>query len=146
MLDIRLIKEDPENIIKRMADKGKDVRTEVEEILRLSVEAFRDNDLTKAAMVEPLEQVIDGLRDTLKRRHIERLQRGECTIELGFVLTDLLTNFERVSDHCSNIAGCLLEMAHEDMDIHAYLRQVRASDGSEYNNYYDYCLSNYTVA
>ena len=90
--------------------------------------------------------VIDGLRDTLKRRHIERLQRGECTIELGFVLTDLLTNFERVSDHCSNIAGCLLEMAHEDMDIHAYLRQVRASDGSEYNNYYDYFLSKYTVA
>ena len=118
----------------------------VEEILHLSVEAFRDNDLTKATMVEPLEQVIDGLRDTLKRRHIERLQRGECTIELGFVLTDLLTNFERVSDHCSNIAGCLLEMAHEDMDIHAYLRQVRASDGSEYNNYYDYFLSKYTVA
>ena len=103
---------------------------------------------TAGVSVQPLPSGKIGYLtgDTLKRRHIERLQRGECTIELGFVLTDLLTNFERVSDHCSNIAGCLLEMAHEDMDIHAYLRQVRASDGSEYNNYYDYFLSKYTVA
>ncbi len=118
----------------------------VSEILTLSVESFRDSDLQKAVMVEPLEQVVDGLKDTLKRTHIDRLQRGECTIEMGFVLSDLLTNLERVSDHCSNIAGCLLEMAHDDMDIHAYLRQVRDADGGEYADYYDYFSRKYSVA
>lgn len=119
----------------------------VAEITQLAVEAFREGNMDKAVMVEPLEQVVDDLRDTLKRRHIDRLQCGECTIELGFVLTDLLTNLERISDHCSNIAGCLLEMeAHEDLDIHAYLRKVRDSDGSEYTNYYDYFRNKYSIA
>ena len=93
-------------------------------------------------MVEPLEQVVDDLRDLLKKRHVDRLQRGECTIEMGFILTDLLTNLERISDHCSNIAGCLLELQHENMDIHAYLNRVRR-DGAEYANYYDYFRNKY---
>ncbi len=118
----------------------------VAEITQLAVEAFREGNMDKAVMVEPLEQVVDDLRDTLKRRHIDRLQHGECTIELGFVLTDLLTNLERISDHCSNIAGCLLEMeAHEDLDIHAYLRQVRDNNGAEYGNFYDYFRNKYNI-
>ena len=114
----------------------------VAEILQLSVDAFRRSDLDKAVMVEPLEQVVDDLRDLLKKRHVDRLQRGECTIEMGFILTDLLTNLERISDHCSNIAGCLLELQHENMDIHAYLNRVRR-DGAEYANYYDYFRNKY---
>jgi len=118
----------------------------VAEITQLAVDAFREGNMDKAIMVEPLEQVVDDLRDGLKRRHIDRLQRGECTIELGFVLLDLLTNLERISDHCSNIAGCLLEMeAHEDLDIHAYLRQVHDAEGAEYGNYYEYFCNKYSI-
>ena len=97
-------------------------------------------------MVEPLEQVVDYLRDSLKKQHIARLRRQECTIELGFVLTDLLTNLERVSDHCSNIAGCVLEISHENLDIHEYLRRVKGGEIKEFNDYYDYFKVKYAIA
>ena len=87
-------------------------------------------------MVEPLEQVVDYLRDKLKKRHVNRLRKNECTIELGFVLTDLLTNLERVSDHCSNIAVCVLEIANDDLDVHEYMRALRNQDDSKFNEYY----------
>ena len=76
--------------------------------------------------VEPLEQVIDKLKDELRTNHIARLQRGECSLAAGFVLSDLLTNLERVSDHCSNIAGCLLDMKNERIDLHKYLGDVKS--------------------
>ena len=75
--------------------------------------------------VEPLEQVVDTLKEQLRNRHILRLQRGECTIELGFVWSDLLTDLERVADHCSNIAGCVIEMAHGSLDVHEYLDYIK---------------------
>ncbi len=118
----------------------------VNEITDLSLKAFCDNDLDSAFMVEPLEQVIDRLRDKLKRRHITRLQNNECTIEMGFILTDLLTNLERISDHCSNIAGCVLELSHEDLDIHQYLRSVKSSEGKEYTDYYDFYKMKYALS
>ncbi len=117
----------------------------VSEILDLALASFEDGNMQDAVRVEPLEQVVDGLRDTLKKQHIARLQRGECTIELGFVLTDLLTNLERISDHCSNIAGCMLEMEHEDMDIHEYLRRVKQGDVKEFNELYDGFLAKYAL-
>ena len=98
----------------------------VEKIMSLAKEAFIQEDFALAAQVEPLEQVIDGLKDKIRAAHIERLQKGECTIALGFVLTDLLTDLERVSDHCSNIAGCLLEMSHRELGIHQYLQSVKS--------------------
>ena len=79
----------------------------VTEVLDLSTRAFFNDDVALAARVEPLEDVVDDLRAELKTQHIERLQRGGCTIELGFIFTDLLTNFERISDHCSNIEMCI---------------------------------------
>ncbi|MEE1322085.1 MAG: Na/Pi cotransporter family protein [Acutalibacteraceae bacterium] len=100
----------------------------VEEIIALSYDAFISNDLTKAQLVEPLEQVVDDLKDSLKARHIKRLQKGECTIELGFVLTDLLTNLERISDHCSNIAGLVIESSFGEMDLHKYLSKVKKDE------------------
>ncbi len=118
----------------------------IREILSLSLKSFKDNDLNSAVMVEPLEQVVDNLRDTLKKRHIQRLRKQECTIELGFVLTDLLTNMERISDHCSNIAGCVLEISHEDMDVHEYLKKVKGGEIKEYNDYYDYFKVKYDLA
>ncbi len=104
----------------------------VREILDLSLTAFREEDLASAEMVEPLEQVVDELRDTIKKHHIARLRQGGCTIEMGFVLTDILTDLERVSDHCSNVAGRLLEMSHERMDLHRYLQSVKTGAESPF--------------
>ena len=101
----------------------------VKEITQISYEAIKNQNYELAATVEPLEEVIDGLRDEIKKRHIERLQRGECTIEQGFVLTDILTNLERVADHCSNLAGCFIEMSkHNAMDMHDYLKKYRTQE------------------
>ncbi len=94
-------------------------------IMGLTVEAFETNDPAVAARVEPLEQVIDDLKLELKNRHIRRLQEGRCTIELGFVLTDLLTNYERVSDHCSNIAVTVIQIKDSSLDTHGYLNEVK---------------------
>ncbi len=118
----------------------------VSEITDLAFKAFSENDLDSAVMVEPLEQVIDRLRDRLKRRHIKRLQNNECTIEMGFILSDLLTNLSRISDHCSNIAGCVLELSHDDLDIHQYLRSVKSSEGKEYTDYYDFYKMKYALS
>ena len=96
----------------------------VGEIVDLTSRAFLQDDLALA--VEPLEQVIDKLKDELRTNHIARLQRGECSLAAGFVLSDLLTNLERVSDHCSNIAGCLLDMKNERIDLHKYLGDVKS--------------------
>lgn len=115
------------------------------EILDISLESFKNNDLDMAVMVEPLEQVVDYLRDRLKKRHISRLRKNECTIELGFVLTDLLTNLERVSDHCSNIAVCILEIAHDDMDVHEYMRGIKKAEDSRFNEYYDRFKAKYAL-
>lgn len=95
----------------------------VSEILDLALKAFLDNDIKAAETVEPLEEVIDGLKEQMRTRHILRLQQQECSIDAGFVWSDLLTNLERCADHCSNIAGCILEAA--DMNIHESMRETK---------------------
>ena len=110
----------------------------VGEIMDLSLEAFLKNDPVLAAQVEPLEEVVDTLKEQLRNRHILRLQKGECTIELGFVWSDLLTNLERVADHCSNIAGCIIEMTHDSLDVHEYLDNVKAGGPAFMKAYQDY--------
>lgn len=117
----------------------------VQEILDLALRAFRDKDMQAAVMVEPLEQVVDHMRDYIKRQHISRLQNQKCTIEMGFVLADLLTNLERISDHCSNIAGCLLEIQHESMDMHQYLRSIKDGEQQEFNEYYEHFMKKYAI-
>lgn len=104
----------------------------VSEILDMSTNAFVNNDVNLAKNVEPLEDVIDQLRSDLKTRHIERLRNGKCTIELGFILQDLLTNFERVSDHCSNIAVYLIQISDNSMDTHEYMNELKKLDRSEF--------------
>ncbi|MCI8526654.1 MAG: Na/Pi cotransporter family protein [Oscillospiraceae bacterium] len=101
----------------------------VREILELSLTAFLQNDLASAANVEPLEQVVDRLKERLRTRHILRLQNGGCTIDAGFAWLDLLTSLERTADHCSNIAGCVLDAAGDNLNLHQSLREIR--DGSE---------------
>ncbi len=98
----------------------------VEEIMALSLQAFTENDLALAIQVEPLEEVIDDLKEQMRNHHILRLQQGSCSIETGFIWSDLLTNLERIGDHCSNVAGCVVDMNHHDMNIHENLRSARA--------------------
>ncbi len=102
--------------------------TAVAEIITLTTDAFLKNDPAIAKRVEPLEEVIDNLNVQIKARHIERLQRGECTTLLGFVLTDLITSFERIADHCSNIAICIIQSGKNTYDAHIYLDRLKASD------------------
>ena len=108
------------------------ISSAVADVLNLTVDAFINRDLVAARKVEPLEEVIDQLKKSLKARHVKRLTDGECTIELGFVFADFLTNFERVSDHCSNIAVCLIQMADSSFDTHEYLHELKAS-GSDFD-------------
>lgn len=108
------------------------------EIITLTVEAYSTNDINMAARVEPLEQVIDRITEKVRKRHIDRLKAGECTIELGFVLSDILNNFERISDHCSNIAVAIIEAEKDEFEAHSYLNNVKAGNedfDSEYNQY-----------
>ncbi len=109
----------------------------VREILEITSTALKDEDLSVAKAVEPLEQVIDKLKSKIRFNHIKRLQEGDCTIELGFVLADLLTNYERVSDHCSNIAVCLLEIANNSFETHEYLSHVKSEGANEFFEQYD---------
>lgn len=144
--DFERISDHATNIVKaskEMNDKGivfsGDAKKELDvmsravaDVLNLTVEAFINNDLEKAHKVEPLEEVIDGLKTRLKSRHVKRLRDGECTIELGFVFADFITNFERVSDHCSNIAVCLIQMADANFEVHDYIHELKAS-GEEFD-------------
>ena len=110
----------------------------IKEIMELTHEAFVTLDTEKAARVEPLEQVIDKMIFNIKKNHTDRLQQGECTIELGFVLHDLLTNYERVSDHCSNIAVAVIETEHGSFDTHEYLHNVKSEGGDFAAAYAEY--------
>lgn len=103
----------------------------LDEILTITDESFTNSDYKQAALVEPLEEVIDNLRDQIKYRHTKRLQNNLCSIENGFILSDIITNLERVSDHCSNIAGCLIEIGQkEKLDLHSYLHDIKQEDES----------------
>ena len=104
----------------------------VREVLDLAVDSFITDDLAMASKVEPLEQVVDKLNAEMKARHVERLQRGDCTIELGFVFNDFLTNCERVADHCSNVAVYTLQSDSALVDPHKYLRTVKAEHTGNY--------------
>ncbi len=119
----------------------------VSETMSLALASFRDDDLNSAVMVEPLKLVVDNLKDRIRLNHVKRMQTGECTIELGFILTDILTNLERVSDHCSNIAGYMLEMSGDNADIgvHEFLHNVRSGETKEFNDYYDYFKVKYRM-
>lgn len=109
----------------------------VEEIVNLSISCFLDSNDTSIFRVEPLEEMIDLLCDELKLRHINRVQNGNCTLNQGFVFSDLVTNYERIADHCSNIAVALIELNLDAMDIHAYLNGVKENKNQDFIKYYD---------
>ena len=116
----------------------------VTEILNLSFSAFSNEDIEAARKTEPLEEVIDTLKEDLRTRHFLRLQRGECSVAAGFVWSDLLSNLERVSDHCSNISGCVLDSAGNTMNIHENQRALKNSD-EEYKQEYNFFQHKYRL-
>ena len=109
----------------------------VEEIVAMCTEAFVNNDKMLAQKIEPLEEVIDDLCDKMKMRHVERLQKGACTLLQGFIFNDLLNNFERISDHCSNIAVAMLELSADSFDSHEYHKSIKAIRTEAFQKYFD---------
>ena len=116
----------------------------VEDILNMTLIVFMDEDVDMAKSVEPLEEMIDFLSDELKNRHIARLREGKCTIEQGFVFSDITTNFERISDHCSNIAVSLIEIKDDEYDTHRYLDNVK-HDSARFSEEYANCRERYAL-
>ena len=114
------------------------LRRAVTDLVNLTVQALSNNDKELAKEIEPLEEVIDDLSDELKRRHVIRLKEGKCTIEMGFVLTDMTTSLERIADHCSNIGVSILESSEEDMGRHAYLHSVKKEDTENFQDRYEH--------
>ncbi len=117
----------------------------ITEIINMTVDSFINNDGELASHVEPLEEVIDGLKKKLKAMHIIRLQNGECTIELGFIFTDLLTNYERISDHCSNIAVYTMQLPSDLLDTHKYLNKIKSSAVGAFVDDYNMYESKYKI-
>lgn len=115
------------------------------EVLNMAIEAFDKNDLDKAHRVEPLEQVIDGLVEKIKLNHISRLQAGVCSIQQGFILSDLLTNYERVSDHCSNVALAIIELSKSSYETHEYINRLKNIDDPEFRKLYDEYSKKYAI-
>lgn len=157
--DFERIGDHAENLVgvaREMHDKGivfsHEAKAEIEklsaalhEILDMTAKAFKTSDAQLASSVEPLEQVIDKLISEIKNRHVERLQKGNCTIELGFVLTDLLTNYERVSDHCSNVAVAVLESKHGTFETHEYLNNIRSDGTGSFGRLYEEYSERYSI-
>ena len=117
----------------------------IREILEITNRAYSESDVTMAEQVEPLEQVIDGLIAQIRAGHVRRLRQGECSIEMGFILADMLTNFERVSDHCSNVAVAVIEVDHNAFDTHHYLQDVKHTSAAFQHAYANY-KEKYTLA
>ncbi len=116
----------------------------ISDISDLSYTAFVDHNLEAALNVEPLEQVVDRLRDEIRTRHIMRLQSGNCSIEAGFILTDVLTSMERVSDHCSNVAGCVIDAGRHNLNLHETLNEYK-HNSKKFNDTYNAFLKQYSI-
>ena len=106
----------------------------VHDILNITMLSFREEDMDLARQIRPLEEVIYGLNLKIKRRHIKRLRKGKCTIELGFILADITTNFEKVASHCSNIAVCLLQVREDESDAYAYIDEHKVWDDMDFRS------------
>ncbi len=130
---------------KKAADDIEIITNAVTEILNITVNVLTDENVEKAKTVEPLEQIIDRLKRKIKNGHIIRLREGQCTMELGFILSDILTNYARISDHCSNVAACIIEMSHDSLETHEYLSQVKSGNQVEFVEMYEAYKQKYYI-
>ena len=117
----------------------------LQEILTISIDAFIRGDDSAQYAVEPLEERIDVLCDEMKLRHVERMQNGECSLSLGFVFNDLLTNYERVADHCSNIAVAMIEIGDDMFDTHGYIINLKELHSHDFDALYEQYSAKYSI-
>ena len=117
----------------------------LKEIVSTTFDSFAKQNIELAKTVEPLEEVIDDLNMELKARHVRRLTEGRCTIELGFVHSDILTSYERIADHCSNIAVCLIQVKQDGFDTHEYLDAVKRGDDAFFKTKYKEFRNKYVL-
>ena len=115
------------------------------DICYVTIEAFTNNDTEKALLVDPLEEVIDDLCDELKAGHVDRMARGECTLENGFVYNDILTDYERIADHCTNVALDLLESEREEFRSHEYHKSLEYRQNEQFKSYFTYYKGKYSL-
>lgn len=135
------IKESAEEIHKKELEFSEKAKKElavfekaIHDILKITMLSFAEEDIALAGQVEPLEEVIDGLNFDIRKRHVKRLRKGKCTVEMGFILSDISTNFERVSDHCSNIALSLMQENGDEIEPHAYVEELKTEENLEFNS------------
>lgn len=137
---------DKELIFSNGAKKETEVITAaLKEIIELTVEVVKHNDVELAKKIEPLEEVIDHLKSEIKKSHIRRLKEGRCTIEQGFIFSDLLTNYERISDHCSNIAVCTIQVSESSFDTHEYLQGIKSEAFGTFTKNYNEFMEKYKI-
>ena len=117
----------------------------VSEVVDMAVRAFEGDEMALALQVEPLEEVIDNLCDPMRNHHIDRLQQGICTLQHGFVFNDLLTNFERVGDHCSNTAVAMIELEHDLFDTHEYVDSLKLIRTEAFEENYEHFRAKYSI-
>ncbi len=115
------------------------------ETMNMTMAAFIDNDHNKAAIVQPLEQLIDDMNQELKKRHVRRLREGKCTVELGLSLSDITDTYERISDHCSNIAACVIQVDLDELDAHEYRKEMKEKDDDWFDKEYVYYKTKYAL-
>ncbi len=121
------------------------IKAAVSEIVSITVHAFESENTNEALSVEPLEELIDNLCDELKMNHVQRIQSGNCTLNQGFVFNDLINNYERVADHCSNVAVAMIELDSESFDTHEYLNSLNKMKNSEFDRYYEEYKQKYSL-
>ncbi len=126
-------------------DEIRTIEAAITEIVTITFDAFLQNDLTMASRVEPLEDVIDDLCAQVKLRHVERMRHGTCSFDTGFIFNDLITNYERVADHCSNVVAAMIEIQSDSFDTHAYLRTVKRLKLESFEIYYDEYADKYAL-
>lgn len=145
MLSAKGMNEDDKHFSAKAQEEVRIFSDAVREIVDMSVKVFQNEDLKLAQSVEPLEEVIDGLHMEVRRRHIRRLRKGKCTIDLGFVLNDLGTDYERIADHCSNIAVCLLQVSQDGFDTHEYLEMLRQEKSETFEEAVEFYERRYSL-
>ena len=121
------------------------LRGAINEIMSIAIDAFVNEDLNLAVKVEPLEEVVDNLCDEMKLHHTDRLQKGVCSWKQGFVFNDLLTSYERVSDHCSNIALAMIELEMEEFNTHEYMRSIEQMKQDSFKKHYEEFYEKYKI-
>jgi phosphate:Na+ symporter len=117
----------------------------VTEIIATSIDAFVSEDMEGAYRVEPLEELIDTLCDEMKLHYIDRVKKGVCTLNQGFVFNDLLTNLERIADHCSNVAVAMIELASEEFDTHEYMQSLKEMKNESFDRYFGEYRNKYVL-